>query len=218
MNEAGIATFTAAAKRFIAQSYPTMQSNPDYTSIINERHFARLVGLISDAKQKGATVISLAPDGEPDLDMATKKIAPHLILNADDSMDVMQEEIFGPLLPIVSVASSAAAIDFINARPRPLAAYYFGDDETRQRRFSSNTTSGALVINDVMSHASIETLPFGGVGASGIGAYHGIHGYRRFTHAKAVVSQSEDGASNLRLRAPYEEKLVKMQSILDSLI
>jgi len=218
MNEAGIATFTAAAKRFIAQSYPTMQSNPDYTSIINERHFARLVGLISDAKQKGATVISLAPDGEPDLDMATKKIAPHLILNADDSMDVMQEEIFGPLLPIVSVASSAAAIDFINARPRPLAAYYFGDDETRQRRFSSNTTSGALVINDVMSHASIETLPFGGVGASGIGAYHGIHGYRRFTHAKAVVSQSEDGASNLRLRAPYEEKLVKMQSMLNSLI
>jgi len=106
------------------------------------------------------------------------------------------------------------ATTYINSHPRPLAAYYFGNDAQRQQRFAEQTTSGALIFNDVMSHASIETLPFGGVGASGIGAYHGIHGFRRFTHAKAVVQQSEDGASGLRLRAPYADKLKQLQAAL----
>ena len=207
--------FVAAAKSLIANSYPEIQTNKDYTSIVNERHFQRLIGLIQDAKDKGARIVSLAPEGEPDYDIITGKIAPHLILNANDSMAVMQEEIFGPILPLVAADSVNDAIRFINARPRPLAAYYFGNDTEKQNHFAEKTTSGALVINDVMSHASVEALPFGGVGASGIGAYHGRHGFRQVTHAKAVVRQSEDGASNLRLRAPYEEKIGAATALLN---
>ncbi|CAM3933253.1 Coniferyl aldehyde dehydrogenase [Pseudomonas reidholzensis] len=194
------------SKQFIADSFPSLMSNPEYTSIINERHFERLLGLLADAEQKGATLINLAPAGEPAFERDARKIAPHLLLDVTDEMAIMQEEIFGPLLPVKTYRSAGEAIDYINANPRPLAAYYFGNDADRQQQFMRQTTSGGLVINDVMTHASIDTLPFGGVGASGMGAYHGIHGFRRFTHAKPVVVQSEDGASNLRLRAPYADK------------
>lgn len=203
-----------ASRQFMAQAFPTLQTNPDYTSIVNDRHFGRLVGLLADAAAKGAQVISLAPAGEPAADAATRKIAPHLVLGATDDMQIMQEEIFGPLLPVRSWTDRAEPVAYINAHPRPLAAYYFGNEPARQQAFAEQTTSGALVINDVMSHSAIETLPFGGVGASGIGAYHGIHGFRRFSHAKAVVLQSEDGASGLRLRAPYDDKLAAVQRAL----
>jgi coniferyl-aldehyde dehydrogenase len=131
-----------------------------------------------------------------------------------DGMQIMQEEIFGPLLPVRTVTNSREAVTYINRHPRPLAAYYFCNDAASAQHFAENTTSGALVINDVMSHSAIETLPFCGVGASGIGAYHGIHGFRRFSHAKTVVRQSPDGASGLRLRAPYQDKLDKLLNVL----
>lgn len=131
-------------------------------------------------------------------------------------MQIMQEEIFGPLLPVKTYTDAQEPLHYINANPRPLAAYYFGDDQTQQELFARHTTSGALVINDVMTHASIDALPFGGVGPSGMGAYHGLHGFRRFTHAKPVVLQSKDGASNLRLRAPYDNKLQAIQGFLES--
>lgn len=205
-----------ASRDFIASTFPSIQDNPDYTAIINPRHFDRLIGLLDDARRKGATVVSLAPQGEPAYDAATRKIAPHLVLDASDDMQIMQEEIFGPLLPVKACAGFDAALGYINAHPRPLAAYLFSDDPAQQQAFARHTTSGALVINDVMTHASIDALPFGGVGASGMGAYHGVHGFRRFTHAKAVVRQSEDGASNLRLRAPYDTKLQAIQALLDA--
>lgn len=204
----------AAARAFITHSFPTMQTNPDYTAIISQRHFARLVMLLEDARSKGATIISLAPQGEMDFDAGTRKIAPHLLLNVDDSMLIMQEEIFGPLLPVKTFTESDEALAWINAHPRPLAAYYFGNNKVNQATFIAHTTSGAAVINDVMTHAAIDSLPFGGVGASGMGAYHGIHGFRRFSHQKAVVVQSEDGASNLRLRAPYQEKTADIIAFL----
>lgn len=202
-----------ASKEFIASSFPTWLTNPDYTSIISQRHFDRLVGLIEDAQQRGATVVSLAPEGESAIDKATRKIAPHIILGVSDEMQVMQEEIFGPLLPVKTYADSSEPLQYINSNPRPLAAYYFGNDQGQQEVFARHTTSGALVINDVMTHASIDSLPFGGVGASGMGAYHGVHGFRRFTHAKPVVVQSHDGASNLRLRAPYSHNLQAIQAL-----
>lgn len=204
-----------ASKHFIAEAFPSLMSNPDYTAIISKRHFERLIDLIDDAERKGATLINLAPGGEPAFDRALRKIAPHLLLDVTDDMKIMQEEIFGPLLPVKSYSVAAEPLDYINANPRPLAAYYFGNDEDQQRLFAAYTTSGALVINDVMTHASIDTLPFGGVGASGMGAYHGVHGFRRFTHAKPVVVQSTDGASNLRLRAPYGNKLQAVQDVLE---
>lgn len=204
------------SKDFIATSFPTLLANPDYTSIVSQRHFERLVGLLEDAERKGATIINLAPKGELPFDAATRKIAPHLILGVTDEMQIMQEEIFGPLLPVKTYTDAQEPLHYINANPRPLAAYYFGDDQTQQELFARHTTSGALVINDVMTHASIDALPFGGVGASGMGAYHGLHGFRRFTHAKPVVLQSKDGASNLRLRAPYDNKLQAIQGFLES--
>lgn len=204
----------AAAHEFMREAFPTIQDNPDYTSIIAPRHYERLRGLLRDAEQKGARIISLAPAGEPAYDDVSRKIAPHLVLDVSDDMKIMQEEIFGPLLPVMTTATEEEAIAYINAHPRPLAAYYFGNAPEAQQRVSRHTTSGALVINDVMSHVSVETLPFGGVGASGIGAYHGIHGFMRFTHNKAVVLQSPDGASNLRLRAPYANKLAALEAVL----
>lgn len=203
-------------KEFIANSFPTLMSNPEYTSIISERHFVRLVGLLTDAQQKGATLVNLAPGNEPAFDEATRKIAPHLVLDVTDDMAIMQEEIFGPLLPVKTYDGADQAIAYINANPRPLAAYYFGDNPQLQAQFMRETTSGGLVINDVMTHASIDSLPFGGVGASGIGAYHGVHGFRRFTHAKPVVVQSQDGASNLRLRAPYADKAQALEDFFNS--
>ncbi|QMR78388.1 coniferyl aldehyde dehydrogenase [Enterobacter sp. RHBSTW-00175] len=205
-----------AARGFMADSFPTVRLNPDYTAIISPRHFSRLVMLLEDARTKGATVISLAPEGEADFDAETRKIAPHLVLNVDDSMLIMQEEIFGPLLPVKTFTESHDALAWINAHPRPLAAYYFGNDKVNQATFIANTTSGAAVINDVMTHAAIDSLPFGGVGASGMGAYHGIHGFRRFSHQKPIVVQSEDGASNLRLRAPYQAKTANILAFLQN--
>ncbi|HKS32912.1 MAG TPA: coniferyl aldehyde dehydrogenase, partial [Enterobacteriaceae bacterium] len=164
-----VGEFVSAARTFIARSFPTIQANQDYTAIISQRHFERLTGLLEDAREKGATIISLAPEGEQYADAATRKIAPQLVLNATDNMLIMQEEIFGPLLPVKTVSDSNEAIAYINAHPRPLAAYYFGDDKTHQAAFVAKTTSGAVVINDVMTHAAIDSLPFGGVGASGMG-------------------------------------------------
>lgn len=212
--DAQVDGFIEAAQQFISESFPKVQHNDDYTSIISPRHYERLLVLLSDARSRGAEIISLAPEGEPDFDANTRKIAPHLILNVMDEMLIMQEEIFGPLLPVKTYQQFEETIDYINAHPRPLAAYYFGQDKAQQQHFAMHTTSGALVINDVMTHASIDTLPFGGVGASGMGAYHGIHGFRRFTHAKAVVLQSMDGASNLRLRAPYEQKQAALTALI----
>ncbi|MDO6409684.1 coniferyl aldehyde dehydrogenase [Pantoea phytobeneficialis] len=208
--------FVTAARSFMQQAFPTVQSNPDYTAIISDRHYQRLINLLEDAQNKGARIISLAPEGEPAFDADSRKIAPHLILAVTEEMAVMQEEIFGPLLPVKTWSTSVAeAIDYINAHPRPLAAYYFGNDAQRQQQMAQRTTSGALVINDVMTHASLDSLPFGGVGASGTGAYHGIHGFRRFSHAKPVVVQDEAGTTNLRLRAPYQDKMALLTSLLD---
>ncbi|KAA8734838.1 coniferyl aldehyde dehydrogenase [Acinetobacter qingfengensis] len=207
-------TFVEYAQSFTQSIFPSYFDNEDYTSIINERHFQRLLNLINDAQAKGANIITLNPEGII-ADPVRHKIAPTLILNVHDDMLIMQEEIFGPLLPIKTYDSIDEAINYINARPRPLAAYYFSENTTAQQHFATNTTSGALVINDVMSHVFIENLPFGGVGASGIGAYHGIHGFRRFSHAKAVVIQNDSGESNLNMRAPYQEKLSAAQAIFN---
>ncbi len=209
-------TFVDSARQFIQQSLPTVQKNEDYTSIISQRHYERLINLLDDAKSKGAKVISLAPDGEPDFDAKTRKIAPQLVLNVSEDMLIMQEEIFGPLLPVKTYEQFDEAVNYINDNPRPLAAYFFGKDRAQQQLIADRTTSGALVINDVMTHAAIDTLPFGGVGASGIGAYHGIHGFRRFTHPKPVVVQSEDAISSLRLRAPYQQKHATLSELFNA--
>ncbi|WP_343699377.1 coniferyl aldehyde dehydrogenase [Caulobacter sp.] len=214
MSAARVEAFAAAARSFVARTLPTIQANPDYTAIVSPRHYDRLVALIDDAREKGAQIVHMSPAGEPALDPRTRKIAPTLILGATDAMRVMQEEIFGPLLPIRAYADPGEAIDYINAHPQPLAAYYFGEDADLRADFAARTTSGALVFDDVMTHVSIETLPFGGVGASGMGAYHGKHGFERFSHARPVVTQAPDGGASLRLRAPYADKIDALRAAL----
>jgi coniferyl-aldehyde dehydrogenase len=212
--EQAVDGFVAHARAFMARAFHSIQDNEDYTSVIAPRHYDRLLDLIADAQAKGATAIPLAPEDEPFHRADTRKIAPVLLVGVTEDMRVMQEEIFGPLLPIMTVPSVNAAIARINRHDRPLAAYLFSDSQPTRDAFAAGVTSGALVINDIMLHASIEALPFGGVGASGIGAYHGVHGFRRFSHMRPVVVQGPSGASGARLRAPYAQKLAAIEGLL----
>lgn len=204
VHESRIDAFVDEAKAAVSTMYPTMRENADYTAMINVRGFERQLALVEDARQKGARIVSLAPADEDLLDPIAHKMAPVIVADATDTMRAMQEEIFGPVLPVVTYATLDEAIAYINARPRPLAAYYFGDDETEQVQITTRTTSGALVLNDAMTHVFFDALPFGGVGASGMGHYHGEYGFRALSHAKPVVRQSAQAQSNLLMRAPYQ--------------
>lgn len=188
-----------------SEMYPSLLDNADYTSLISKAAYSRQAALVEDALSKGATVFPINPADEIFDGKADNKYPPTLILNVGDNMQVMQEEIFGPLLPILVVDDFSAVIDVVNQKERPLALYYFGQDASEVAALTCRTTSGAIVVNDVMTHAFSEEIPFGGVGASGYGQFHGIYGFRRFSHSKPVVIQSEGGESNLALRAPFGE-------------
>ena len=179
--------FISVAKAVVAKCFPTLRDNPDYTSIINARHFERLQGYLSEARSAGVELIELNAAAEDFSQSTLNKIVPTLLRNPGDDLQVMQDEIFGPLLPIKPYATLDEVIAQINARPRPLALYYFGKDASEEAQVLTRTCSGGVTLNGVMSHASTEGLPFGGVGQSGMGAYHGIDGFRTFSHAKAVL-------------------------------
>lgn len=184
--------------------YPSVLSNPDYTAIINDRHHARLSALIDDARGKGADVIVVNPAGEDFATANRRKMPLHIIRGARDDMAVMQQEIFGPILPIRTADSTDAAIDYVNTHDRPLGLYYFGNDADEQRRVLDRTISGGVTINDVIFHIVQDALPFGGIGASGMGHYHGVEGFRTFSHAKSIYRQSGfDVAKLAGLRPPY---------------
>ena len=177
--------FVESVGRTAARFYPTLEGNPSYTSVVNDRHYARLASLVEDARARGARIVEVTPGGvRPD--PATRKLPPTLVLGADRGMRVMQEEIFGPLLPIVPYGSIEEALRFVNERDRPLALYWFGRDSASRDRVIAGTISGGVTVNDCMLHVIQENLPFGGVGPSGTGAYHGEHGFRRFSHEKAI--------------------------------
>ena len=180
--------FGVAAQRAVARLYPTLAGNRDYTSIINERHLARLRGYMQDAAARGASLLPLSAAGES-LE-GSGKIAPTLVANVNDSMRLMQEEIFGPLLPLVPYDSLDEAIRYVNARPRPLALYYFGNFDDHIQRVLNETVAGGVSVNETLMHISQESLPFGGVGPSGMGAYHGRFGFETFSKMKPVFHQS----------------------------
>lgn len=193
----------SALTQSIAQAYPTLAGNPDLTHIINERQFDRLMALLQDAREKGAKIHYVGAEGTaPDRDR--RVMPPTLILNVSDDMRIMREEIFGPLLPIREVATLDEAIDYINSRPRPLALYHFSRNRSRQGQVLSRTLSGGVSINDTNFHVAQEGLPFGGVGPSGMGHYHGRHGFLTFSKQKGVFYQSRFTALAL-LRAPYSK-------------
>ncbi|MNJ38462.1 Coniferyl aldehyde dehydrogenase [compost metagenome] len=186
--------FITVAKAVVAKFFPTLKDNPEYTSIINTRHVERLQGYLSEAREAGVELIELNATAEDLSQAPLNKIAPTLLRDPGNDLQVMQDEIFGPLLPIKPYHSITEVIAFINARPRPLALYYFGHDAEEEARVLSRTCSGGVTLNGVLSHASTEGLPFGGVGQSGMGAYHGIDGFRTFSHAKAVLRSAPTAA------------------------
>lgn len=188
----------------VSAMYPTLLANPDYTSVINDRHHQRLSDWIEDARAKGATIETINPAGEDFGASNSRKMPLTLVRDATDDMIVMQEEIFGPVLPIRRYGDIGEAIDTVNRRDRPLAVYYFGQDPTEERQVLDRTISGGATVNDVIFHVSMEDLPFGGAGPSGMGAYHGADGFRTFSHAKAVYSQPKlDVAKLAGLKPPY---------------
>jgi coniferyl-aldehyde dehydrogenase len=197
-----------ALVRHAQRLYPRLADNPDYTAVINERHRARLQSYLDDARAKGATLREINPAGES-FDAAGTKMAPVLLRNPTEDMVVMQEEIFGPILPVVEVDGVEAAIRYVNEHPRPLALYYFDNDGARIDRVLHSTHSGGVTINDCMLHVAEEHLPFGGVGPSGMGSYHGREGFDTFSHRKAVFRQPRLSGRRLLL-PPYGSRIERL--------
>lgn len=195
--EAFIHEYDATVRSF----YPDGPTTKDYSSIVNERHYQRLTGLLEDAKQNNAQVISVGIKPESAAER-TRTIAPTLVVGAKDDDAIMQEEIFGPILPIRTYRTLDETIDYINARPRPLALYYFGEKDADCEKVLKRTTSGNVGINNTIIHVAQDDLPFGGVGASGMGSYHGIEGFRSMSHAKGVFEQERLNFPSL-LHAPF---------------
>ena len=191
-------------KAAVAGMYPTLLANPDYTAIINDRHHQRLTDWVADARAKGATVEVVNPAGEDFAGSNARKMPLHIVRNATDDMIVMQEELFGPILPVRSYRAIDDAISEVNRRDRPLGLYYFGPDDAERRRVLDRTISGGVTLDDVVFHVSMEELPFGGIGPSGMGSYHGTDGFKTFSHAKAVYKQAKlDVAKLAGLKPPY---------------
>ncbi|MEO0549323.1 MAG: coniferyl aldehyde dehydrogenase, partial [Pseudomonadota bacterium] len=165
--------FIGAAQGSVEKMFPTgMKDNDDYTSIVNQRHYDRLNSYLDDARDKGAEVIEINPAGENFSQQPHHKMAPHIVVNPTDDMKVMQDEIFGPILPIKSYKQTSDAVAYINENPRPLGLYYFGQDAKERDMVLNNTTSGGVTVNDVIFHVAQEELPFGGIGPAGMGSYH----------------------------------------------
>ena len=191
--------FVSAFREEVDALYPDIAGNPDYSWVVNDRHFARLVGLVEDATAKGARVVEI---GAKPHDAQSRLFRPTLLLDVTDDMGAMQEEIFGPILPVITYDGLEDAIAYVNARPRPLALYYFGTDAQSQQKVLERTTSGGVLINDTILHYAQDDLPFGGVGLSGMGAYHGPEGFKTMSHAKAVFTQGRFNLADL-FRPPF---------------
>jgi acyl-CoA reductase-like NAD-dependent aldehyde dehydrogenase len=210
--EGEVEPFLAAAKRFVAEAYPDILRSPDFTTIVNERQFRRLVGYCEEAAHKGARVVALAA-GDAHWDFATRRFPPVAVLGGNDHMHVMTQEIFGPILPIVPYRTLDEAIAYVNARPRPLALYYFDRDRGRVDRVLKETVAGGVTVNDTILHIAQDDLPFGGVGPSGMGAYHGREGFETFSHKKAVFRQSRLNGMAL-FKPPYGKVFETMVRLL----
>ena len=182
--------FVDRFQHHFARMYPTLKHNDDFTSVFNDRQYQRLQKYVKDAEAKGATVIECNHAGE-DMQSGTRKMPIHLVLNPTKDMLCMQDEIFGPVLPIVTTKSVEEAVDFVNDRPSPLALYYFGHDKDEQDFVLDQIRSGGVCLNDTLSHFAQEDLHFGGVGESGMGAYHGEDGFLTFSHKKPVFAKGK---------------------------
>ncbi|WP_461536121.1 coniferyl aldehyde dehydrogenase [Spongorhabdus nitratireducens] len=198
--------FIKAAQSIVPKRYPDI-NGADYTSIIDDAAYERLEQTLQDAKDKGATLINLTPGQQPNREL--RKMPPHLVLDVTDDMRIMQEEIFGPLLPVKTYSSEHDVVTYINDRDRPLAFYPFTNDRQLQDFYITHTMSGGVTVNDVACHVQQHDLPFGGIGASGMGHYHGYEGFVEFSKMRPVFYQPKFSALKL-LAPPYGARVSKM--------
>ena len=202
--------FVDAAREAATRFYPGLPLNEQYSSIISERHYARLRALRDDAVAMGAKAYPL---GTPVDDANLRTISPVILTDVDDRMQIMREEIFGPLLPLVAYDTLDEALDHIAARPHPLALYAFEDDTATLDQILTRTQAGGVTVNDTILHIAQHSLPFGGVGASGMGSYHGEAGFRTFSRMKPVMRQARLNAVSL-LNPPYGAAFERLLKIL----
>lgn len=195
--------FVAAYRDVVQRFYPQLKDNPDYTAIINERQLARLNGYLQDAQAKGARIVPIYPEAQG------RRLPQSLVLDVNDDMKLMQDEIFGPLLPVVPYDRIEDAFAYVNARPRPLALYYFGYDKREQQRVLHETHSGGVCLNDTLLHVAQDDMPFGGIGPSGMGHYHGHEGFLTFSKAKGVFIKQRFNAARL-IYPPYGKAIQKL--------
>lgn len=194
--------------------YPQIDTTPDYTAIISDRHFARLKSLVEEARDRGAEIIEV---GSANALHPQRKLPLTLVIDPPEDIGIMKEEIFGPILPILAAKSQDDAIERVNRGDRPLALYWFGADNDSRDRMLQKTVSGGVTVNDVLWHFAQENLPFGGVGKSGVGAYHGEAGFETFSHLKPVFYQSRFANAAL-LHPPYTEKTDKILSLVRKIL
>lgn len=201
------AEFIKAYIDAFTKMFPTLKDNNDYTAIINDRQYQRLTRCIKDAKDKGAKLTVINPAKE---DLSTgRKLAPVLVQNIKQDMTIAEEEIFGPIVPIIPYHTTEEAIAYVNDRPRPLALYYFGYNKVEQDYILDNTHSGGVCVNDTLVLLAQEDMPFGGVGDSGMGHYHGKEGFITFSKAKAVHRKGRLSTGNLAY-PPYDNSIRKL--------
>ena len=181
--------FVEACKDQVNNFYSDLKYNPDYTSVINQKHYDRLNGLLSDAKDHGAELVEINPADEDFTQQESHKIPPTLVLNPTDEMQIMKEEIFGPLLPIKTYKDIREPINYINKNDKPLGLYYFGNNKNEEAKVLNSTSSGGVTVNDIMGHLQQNELGFGGVGPSGMGKYDGFDGFTNFSNNKPIYKQ-----------------------------
>lgn len=199
--------FVRAAKEVVAKRYPRFDGNPDFTRVVNEAHYDRLQRYLDEARERGAEVVPLSGEASS---RANRTLVPSIVLKPTDEMKLMEEEIFGPILPVLPHEGIEDAIAYVNARPRPLAIYTFSYDDKEIERIISNTMSGGITVNETMLHFAQDELPAGGVGASGMGQYHGREGFEAMSKKRSIFRQARLNATDL-LRPPYSK-------ILDTLL
>jgi coniferyl-aldehyde dehydrogenase len=210
--KAAVADFADRVLRHMRRMFGTDPANSDYTSIISDRHYARLEALVADAAAKGATVIQAAKADDPAW-KRLRKFPPTLVVGATADMTIMQEEIFGPLLPVIGYSDADEPITAINKRDRPLALYWFGTDDAARDEVLSRTVSGGVTINDCLFHFAQIDQPRGGIGASGTGAYHGEWGFRELSQLKPVFYRSQYNRF-ADLYPPYGSKIARLQKMM----
>ncbi len=199
------AAFIDAYSQAVARLYPSLAGNPDYTAIVSDAHFDRLTALVADARGRGAMVREINPANET-VSALARKFPPVVLSGVPTDATALREEIFGPVLPVVPYDDLAEACRYINERPRPLAFYLFSNDQATVDHALAATISGGVALNDTLLHCVQEELPFGGVGESGMGAYHGEAGFRTFSHARSVFRQSRLNGAGMT-RPPYGKRM-----------